>query len=158
MDSFTFFIVAVGILVFFAAVLAMSIALVRANGRDEDVPRPPIHRPAPAPAYSVTKTVTKKAGRPRASEPDAEALKKLYAKHGNIRGVAAELGFGTTKAWRALNRAGVALDQSRRQLPLEKRRQIQEALAAGDRSQRSVAAEFGVTHSTVSRIAKEELP
>lgn len=148
-----------------AAVGVMAIILVKANGRDEDVPQPPARvRSFTAPTYSYTKTTMKttrpiakaaaKPGRKRKRlDVDVSKAVDIYTEFGNLRSVAEHLGISVTTAWRILSKEGVVKPLSR--LSKETKLQIQEALAEGAESNREIAARFGVSWGTIARIAKE---
>lgn len=92
---------------------------------------------------------------------NAAARKAIVAKFtevGSINAVAETLGHSWVTVAKVLKLAGVETPiQRRAKISPEIRKAVQEALASGERSVRSVAREFDISPTAVHRISKESL-
>jgi len=122
---------------------------------------PEVSRPAfTPPTYTFSKTVikTKRAKPGRKPAPvDVDAVLSTFEKEGTVNGTAKALDLRWAQVKKVLKAAGIENEKQPTKLHVDVRRRVQEALASGERSQRSVAEEFGLSQSAVCAIAKESL-
>lgn len=134
---------------------AFSIALVRANGRDEEVPQPaPKTFPGP-PTFSFTETKVTTTVKKRSND---YKLVDDFVELGSIRKVAAKHKVSFARVRKAVTAAGLQGNQNyKNRVSTADRKAIQEALLAGDRTKKDIAEEFGVSTTTVTNISREAL-